>query len=249
MCSSKVSRVFQEAPQLRYPCGCVNELPRWGGSPVMSRVFTCDGHKREQTDIAKAGEEYYGEFGVVRDGKPLTSAHVAELTEALGPIPQATRPDSFALEVGAGASPYVEAIRAAGYHYWPMEPNPWAVQWLMKHHNCPVIFNAFEDSTLLGPVDFILAAHVLEHLDDAPAAILQCANLLRTAGQFWIVVPDDSDPVNPDHKWMFTRESLRICINNAGLEIIRLEVRRHVEHENFIYASAKASIPKGSNIH
>jgi hypothetical protein len=52
-------------------------------------------------------------------------------------------------------------------------------------------------------------------------------------------VPDDSDPVNPDHLWHFDERTLRGCVEAAGLVVERLVVRKYIERENFLYVRAR----------
>ena len=90
-----------------------------------------------------------------------------------------------------------------------------------------------------GCYALILAAHVLEHLDDAPAAAAKCARLLAPGGELWVVVPDDSDPCNPDHVWMGGPDAWRACVEAAGLAVERVAVRRYIQREQFVYIRAR----------
>jgi len=220
-----------------YPCGCVNATDEASG--VLRSISKCDRHKSRQRDPATLDASYYEELGIVRDGKPLPTNHVAELTEALGPIPQASKLGGLATEFGCGASPYVAEILAAGYQYLGVDASEWATGWICENYGINARTAKVEDSFLSIPIDsFILAAHVLEHLDDAPGAIVGMTGMLASGGELWIIVPDDSDPVNPDHLWFFTEATLRACVERAGMIVVKTAVRRHVSHENFIYLRA-----------
>lgn len=100
-------------------------------------------------------------------------------------------------------------------------------------------YNDFETIPPRSVYSLLLAAHVLEHLRDAPAAVDLCAGWLLPGGELWIIVPDDTDPVNPEHEWVFTPASLRRCVEDAGLTVERIEVRRRIERERFIYLRAR----------
>ncbi len=226
---------------MRYACGCVNEIHAPSG--VLRNVGKCSHHRSMRRNPATLDASYYEELGIIRDGELLPTKHVAELTEALGPFPE---PDShvteFALEVGCGVSPYARAIREAGWFYVGIDPSPWAIGWMERHYGRVRFIgrvNDFETKVINVSYGFILAAHCLEHMEDAPGAIAKCSRLLEPGGELWIIVPDDSDPVNPDHLWFFTGATLRSCLGSAGLIVDRMAVRRHVPHENFIYARAR----------
>jgi SAM-dependent methyltransferase len=220
----------------RYSCGCANATDPASG--VLRSVVKCDHHRSRQRDPATLDEAYYAELGIIRDGKLLPTAHVAELAEALGDFPDAPS-GSYALEVGCGVSPYVFAITVAGYHYVGVEPSKWAADWVWRTYGVRVVNEAIESAHPLIPVySLILAAHVLEHLGDAPGAVAKLAAMLRPGGELWVIVPDDSDPTNPDHLFFFTEATLWSCLEAAGLSVERMAVRRRVPHERFIYARA-----------
>jgi SAM-dependent methyltransferase len=220
-----------------HPCGCRHAIHAPSG--VLRSVAKCRAHRAGARDPAGLDAAYYAELGVIDgDGSLLPTAHLAELAEALGPFP--AREGGAALEVGCGVSPYVEAIRGAGYDYHAVEPCGWAADWMEERHGWCVIRARFE-AIPGGPpgFDLILAAHSLEHMPDAPGAIGKCAGLLRPGGELWVVVPDDSDLFNSDHLWFFTPETLAACLAGAGLTVEALEVRRYVAHENFVYVRAR----------
>jgi SAM-dependent methyltransferase len=220
------------------PCGCV-VLPD-PATGVLRSASRCPEHMAARhDDSALLGPAYYAVLGALSPDAP--ARYVAELEEALGPIPPATRPDARVLEVGCGASPYVPALLRAGYGYLGLDPSRWACRWLEDSYGVGAIRMGVEEPVefALAGFDLILAAHVFEHVDDAPGAIRRCAGWLVPGGELWVIVPDDSDLGNPDHVWFFTEGTLRGCLEAAGLEIERMAVRRIVAHENFLYARAR----------
>lgn len=221
---------------MTYPCGCENQHTPPSG--VLRSIRKCPKHKAKQRDPATLDESYYTELGVLKDGRLADTNHVAELVEALGEFTRFVG-RTPALEIGCGASPYVAAILEAGHEYYGTDASPWAAQWMKETYGARVTVGRFEDVRLGWDHRLILAAHVLEHLDDAPAAIANCERLLCRGGELWIVVPDDSDPVNPDHIWFFDEFTLRACLEAAGLVVEKMAVRRYVPHENFIYCRAR----------
>jgi SAM-dependent methyltransferase len=219
------------------PCGCTLEVHAPSG--ILHSVSKCDKHRAKMIRPEDLDAAYYERCGVLRDGFLIPTNHVAELTEALGPIPPATG-DGYALEVGCGVSPYVAAIRRAGWSYAGIEPSAWAAGWMGNHLRAAIFRCRFEDFP--GRPDafgLILAAHVLEHTDDAPAALAKMAILLAPGGELRIIVPDDSDPVNPDHVFFFDPFTLRAAVESTGLVVEALESRRIVAHESFLYLKAR----------
>lgn len=217
-----------------YRCGCVNTLHHPTGA--LRRVSTCDKHKAGQRDPATLDEAYYRELGALDADAP--AKYIGQLTEALGPVSRASSDLASALEIGCGASPYADAIREAGYLYHGVDPSPWAADWAARQGYDCVVVRPFEDLPEDPILDLILAAHVFEHLADAPTAIAKAGRMLARAGELWIVIPDDSDPINPDHVWHFSADSLRRTVEMAGLTIERLVTRQYIEREQFLYLRA-----------
>jgi len=238
--------------RVTYQCGCVNEVLAPAG--LLHSVSKCSHHRAKQRDPVTLGLAYYEELGAIKDGIPQSRHYLDELREALGEFYGAKRdPASVTLEIGCGASMYAAGLINSGFDYIGLDPSPWACAWTSNTFEVPTITGTLDDIATPDspgneslycksrgePIDLILAAHCLEHMDDAPKAIQQCADLLNYDGKFWLIVPDDTDPLNPDHQWFFTPDSLRSCLEAAGLVVERLVSRRIVKHENFLYARAR----------
>jgi SAM-dependent methyltransferase len=193
-------------------------------------VRKCAAHKARQRAPAKLGEAYYRELGVLRE----TTEHVRELERALGPLPVASE-GGQALEIGCGASPYVGAILERGWGYLGVDASPWAVGWVRSRYGVEAEARTFESLPVEPRFGLVLAAHVLEHLVCAPAAIAHMAGMITPGGELWIVVPDDSDPVNPDHLWFWDLSTLLDHLRAAGLAVLGSAMYRIVHHENFLY--------------
>lgn len=209
-------------------CGCT--VAPDPASGVLRSLTKCASHCRAYRDPATLDEAYYRELGVFGE-----TAHLPEILEALGPFPAASGTRQ-AIEIGCGCSPYVGAIKAAGWRYTGIDSSPFAARWTAQRWSVGTITGPF--TSLPGPCGLILAAHVVEHLDDAPGSIVAMAAVMEPGGELWIVVPDDSDLANPDHLWFFSEATLRRTIEAAGLKVTRLCSFRRIERENFIYCRA-----------
>jgi hypothetical protein len=84
-----------------------------------------------------------------------------------------------------------------------------------------------------------MAAHVFEHFQDSPAMIQKAVDLIAPGGCLYLIVPDDSDLLSPDHFWFYTEATLQTVLKRVGLEDIRMASRRIVPQEDFIYAVAR----------
>lgn len=224
-------------------CGCTVDTHFESG--VTRSLRKCSFHVRELMNQPQ-GEAYYRSIGVLDvKGEVRCDHYAAELLDAIGEIPKpptqfATRYVPEALEVGCGLSPYVPAIKAAGYQYTGIDPDQWAAAETAKRYGVEVLCDMFSP-TRFPPDCFgmILAAHSLEHMPDAPQALLAMSHMLVPGGHLVIVVPDDTDLANPDHLWFFNAETLYATLNRLGLLVVTITERQHIEREKFIYCVAR----------
>lgn len=221
--------------RISYVCGCVNEVHDSGALRCVSK---CPDHARERLPVETLGRTYFEAIGVIVEGVPQCRHYLGELREALGNFPSGFDHE-LALEIGPGCSMYAPGILASEYRYEAVEPCPWAAAWTSSTFDARVYVQRFEEfEGRHGVYDLIIASHSLEHMDDAPGMIRKCASLLSRFGELWIVIPDDSDPLNPDHTWYFNEASLRRCLADAGLAVEGFAIRKYIEREQFIYVKA-----------
>lgn len=226
---------------IEYVCGCINVIDPPSG--VLRSVSKCAGHRQDQKEAGELGPDYYRGLGTLNPDEPrdMTEArYVGQLTEALGAIPRAARPNAITMEIGCGISPYMKAFCRAGYAYIGIEPSRWAAEWAREHLGAFIRNVPIEAAILPYPIaDVILAAHVIEHLGDAPGIITGLAGMLNPGGELWIVVPDDTDPLNPDHLWFYNAATLHAGLQQSGLHVQSIATRKYIERENFLYARAR----------
>lgn len=220
-------------------CGCVTEIEPVCGAQIS--VTKCSHHLAAQREIGALGEDYYRELGALNEG--ARQNYEREFVDGFGELPQAGG-ISDVLEIGGGASPYIPMFHSKGYRYFGIEPSTWACRWTMEMyrnqvHEMKAMVWENPLPSLCHPFDVILCAHALEHMHDAPAALKKMANHLLPGGTLYILVPDDTDLVNPDHLWFFNTTSLGKAMSLAGLAVESMQVRRRVPHENFIYCKAR----------
>lgn len=222
-------------------CGCVVATDPASG--VTRSYEKCPNHV-EARRTQPTGERYYRSLGVLDVRGGVRSDHYEqELLDGITELPGPISPYPRALEVGGGLSPYVPMLTKAGYSYTLIEPDVWAAEETIRrfggrHHVGLLEDVVTADSRMIGVFDLVLCCHALEHMADAPKAVLTLRDLLVPGGHLVVIVPDDSDLTNPDHLWFFTPESLYSVLTAAGLEVKTVQVRKVVERENFIYVVA-----------
>lgn len=216
-----------------------DEESRYG---ITISVGKCDSHRAIQENPSILGERYYSSLGSFMEPHP----HVTEFIDAFGDIDPVPYRNSLAMEIGAGVSNYVRFIKQSGYRYLAIEPSSWAANWLRETHSVPVLECTLDQIDAIDSLEqpsLILSAHSLEHVPDAIAALRSIYRMLAETGVLYLIVPDDSDLTNPDHYTFFNQSSLRRALEGTGFSVERLEIRRHVKNEGFLYAKARK--PKG----
>jgi SAM-dependent methyltransferase len=82
--------------------------------------------------------------------------------------------------------------------------------------------------------DFIVASHILEHIDDTISTLREWKRVLKTGGEIGIMVPHGEfvDPVDlgdtsMTHRQLFTEKTLELFLRHVGFgivsEVVRLE--------------------------
>lgn len=220
--------------QLEYECGCVNYVHQSGAHVSLTK---CESHRREKEHVDSMGEEYYDRLEMAPDHE-----YVRQLEDALRLTSLNSLPGGRAIELGCGRSPYVDYLRSRGYTYVGIDSRPAAISWMRRRHKIAGVETVTCDLTSyknVGRFNLVLAAHVLEHLDDAVEGLNCMHRLLSRGGQLLLIVPNDDDPVNPDHRWFFTEDTLRGCLVSAGFMIVDIVTKRVIEKEAFIYVHAR----------
>lgn len=218
---------------MRYSCGCENTIDEPTG--VIRCLVKCEGHKKALQD-QPSGLDYYRMIGSLKKNEVAqVDTYVRELREGLPGLETVLR-GGVALEIGCGVSPYVRWVQDLGYEYVGLDTSLEAMSWLADKFNVDTVTCDFIQFDPKNKFELIMMMHSLEHFSDAPAALLRAADLLKPGGKMIILVPDDQDPLNPDHQWFFTERTLSSLMERAGLRVLDANTRRVVQREKFIYA-------------
>jgi hypothetical protein len=225
--------------QTKYPCGCINQVTQG----VLGSISKCDLHCSMQHDPCKMSNvesrRYYGNNSAIVDGIPQCKSYIAEFVECVGEVPL-VRHNAYAIEIGCGLSMYVPMFLRKGYNYLGIEPNGYAADWTSSTYDVRVTRGEFNDVyTSPQLTDVVLAAHCIEHMKDPLLCFNKVYEMLVSAGLFYIIVPNDDDPVNPDHLWFFTETSLTKALRSAGFVVDTMRTVRRIERERFIYCKAR----------
>lgn len=221
---------------MKFPCGCINETDSESG--VTKSISKCEHHKAR---MGRGGLAYYEELGCLKNGKKIPTNHIKEFKEALelmGADPLGGA--GGCLEIGVGVGMYIDWVwEEVGYNYEGIEPDREAAEFTENRYEWPIYVSTFEEFDLgCKQYDLILAAHVIEHFKDSPTAIKLIHDRLAPGGRVLLLIPDDTDQINPDHLWFYSPKTFLAVLQRAGFVNIRMCVRRITSKENFIYVSA-----------
>jgi SAM-dependent methyltransferase len=225
---------------MKYNCGCINEKEKFG---VLHCVYKCHHHVSWLLTHSEDSMEHYSGMGCLRSGIPHNKTYIAELVENINPLDQnvliAPTPKAHMLEVGCGIGNYVPFFLKQGWDYEAIETSHFAAYWTSNCFDVVVHDKPLEELDQTYGYDLIFGAHVFEHMNDAPSMLWKCKRMLNEGGKIVIIIPDDTDPLNPSHFWFFNKTNLKDTLEHIGFMNIRMIMRKIVAHENFIYCVAE----------
>lgn len=227
---------------MKYSCGCINETDSDSG--VLHCIKKCEFHLKWAAEHQQGGSiEYFKDVGCIdAQGIPTNLNLVKELIDGL------SGEDNFylrqgknktLLELGAGLGPYIPHFLFYKWNYATIERGNFASKWLTNTFYIPLLSKSLDDGALESQPFYhcIFAAHLFEHLENMPSVLGQCFD--RVTERLYLIVPDDGDPTNPDHYWFFTQETLKALLEKIGFVKVRMQIRKRVPQENFIYCVAE----------
>lgn len=226
---------------MKYSCGCINETDSDSG--VLHCIKKCEFHIRWSVTHSQGESiEYFKEIGCIdAQGIPNNLILIQELRDGLSLQDEyylCVGHDKTLLELGCGLGPYVSYFLAGKWSYEAVERGFFAFHWVKKTFYVPIVNGSVEEylSSRAG-FHCIFAAHLFEHLENMPKVLRQCFD--RVTERLYLIVPDDGDPTNPDHYWFFTQETLKALLEKIGFARVRMQMRKRVPQENFIYCVAE----------
>lgn len=225
--------------KIRYSCGCENWInPQW---MIQQSLTKCAFHTAEQN---KLGLAHHIEMGAIKDGRVQSDHYVEELTEPLKEmgyiLPR--RKGANALEIGCGAGMYIRWLVSHGFNYLGIEPDIEIAEFTRSKfgkRGVGIDTRPFDEKFYVRTrYSIILACHVFEHMKDSPEMMRKAWGMLEKDGKLILIVPNDEDPVNPDHYVFLTPQTLRATLETVGFRDIKITVRQRVKHEKFLYCLA-----------
>jgi len=183
-------------------------------------------------------DDYYSPYQALSVGKKTFFEH--RLRNVIG-----SKSPGVLLDVGCGTGDFLSVAESLGWQTWGIEASSFAAE-IARARSQARIINAYLADTDLpeGYFDVIHASHVIEHLPDPLAAIIQLRSALKEEGCILVEVPNEehfrllnfalnlirdrraTPPFGPKpfHFCLFTQMTLARLLTTAGF--VRVNVLR-----------------------
>jgi 2-polyprenyl-3-methyl-5-hydroxy-6-metoxy-1,4-benzoquinol methylase len=174
-------------------------------------------------------------------------------------------PPATVLEVGAAHGGFVALLRQAGFDATGLELSPAIVERARRTFGVPMLQGVVEDQTIPpGSLDVVALFDVLEHLQDPPATLRHCLELLKPDGFLLIQTPkvppgaryEDlvarQDPFlahfkKEEHLFLFTEEGVRELFRRVGATEIAFLPAIFAHYDMFFAASRRPLVAHGDD--
>jgi len=133
------------------------------------------------------------------------------------------------LDVGSGTGANLRVLRELGFHrIWGLDSNLDAIRWCATKGLGKIVRGDATTLPLRDEVaDLVIAADIIEHLDDDQSGLEEIRRVLRPAGRALVTVPAFSglwglQDVVSHHKRRYRASELRAKLQAAGLVVCEL---------------------------
>jgi len=161
------------------------------------------------------------------------------------------------LEVGCGSGRFLSRMRKAGWDVRGVEPDSVAAQVAQARFGLPVFAGTLHEANFPErSFDAAALSHVIEHVYDPVGLLKECRRVLKPGGHLTLATPNvrgrahqvfGRDYVGldaPRHLFLFSKDTMRACAEQAGLRIDAL--RTSERHAWWIWEASRAIRRKGT---
>ncbi len=178
---------------------------------------------------------------------PALAQHIKEEDRGIG---RAAGPERRLLDLGCGNGHFLKTARRLGWLSYGVDTDASAA---VAAQDCGEVIGS-QVSDLGGNYaaffDVVTLSHVIEHVHDPVETLRHCRRVLKPGGYVWIETPNIESAgyelfgaswrglEAPRHLVLFNPVSLRICLERAGFEKIRILPPRDVTERLFTLSAA-----------
>ncbi|THI91542.1 MAG: class I SAM-dependent methyltransferase [Nitrospira sp. CG24A] len=150
------------------------------------------------------------------------------------------------LDIGCGAGGYLSAMKALGWRVMGIDPSPQAARIARESYEVPVKVGTLETSGLSDrSIAVVTMVHAIEHVPDPLTHLRECHRVLQDGGRLVLTTPNMAGLMSrlfkedwmalepPRHLWLFTPNTLQMCVERAGFRVERVLTRPFLSHVNY----------------
>ena len=161
------------------------------------------------------------------------------------------------LDIGAGIGLLCLAARELGLQATGVEPSRWAVELAVRENGVVVVPGIFPHPTLEGrQFDVVTLIDVIEHVSNPIDLLKDVAKTLSPGGITVITTPDAASLAarvmgrrwwhcRVAHVCFFNRRTMRLALEQAGLQLLRLERYRWAFTLGYLMERSERYLPTG----
>lgn len=163
--------------------------------------------------------------------------YLATFAEEVRHIQRFMPPPARLLDFGCGYGYFMRAAAEAGFDVWGIDLAERAVEEARRHFPDRVFPGTLDEVTQLekGSFDVIFASHLIEHIPRPAPFVQDLSEYLRPGGLLVFVTPNCASLLArvsgprwvsfkiPEHVTYFNPATMRLLLENAGLEAIAIE--------------------------
>jgi len=172
-------------------CNSFNAKVVWRGEFTIVRCQSCglmyQNPRTAEAYLSEANnrDDYYSPYQALSVGKKTFFEH--RLRNVIG-----SKSPGVLLDVGCGTGDFLSVAESLGWQTWGIEASSFAAE-IARARSQARIINAYLADTDLpeGYFDVIHASHVIEHLPDPLAAMIQLRSALKEEGCILVEVPNN----------------------------------------------------------
>jgi 2-polyprenyl-3-methyl-5-hydroxy-6-metoxy-1,4-benzoquinol methylase len=150
------------------------------------------------------------------------------------------------LDVGCGAGTYLSQMKQLGWEVLGVDTSHEAAKTAKAMYGIDVLVGDVESVDITqASMDVIVMTHAIEHVENPVAVLARCRELLGPSGRIILTTPNVKslghrlfgrdwlalDP--PRHLSLFSRASLKRCVQLAGLRVSHARTRASMVETNF----------------
>jgi SAM-dependent methyltransferase len=204
-------------------------------------------------------EPYFRAYAHEGLSLPAQSEELPERYQERFRILSGGAPQGLLLEIGCGSGSF---LNLAHRHEWAVrgiDVSEYAAERVRQRHGLDVSAGTLEEARFPdNQFDAVHMSHVLEHLPDPRATLIEIRRVMKPGGRLGIEVPNEFEnvgsrllsslgllkpyPVGSTHIWFFSPVTLVRLVSAAGLVNVRLRTFRDTEECRTVRRFAKRAI-------